>query len=54
MSFRALAISGFEISTRPLANASVKPFGQVEIINYSPGLVSEIFISRKIKLYVSK
>ena len=50
MSFHALAISGSEISTCPLRNASVKPFRQVEIINYLPHLASGIFIFRKIKL----
>ena len=42
--------TGLEISARPLANASVKPVGRVEISGYSPGLVSRIFILRKIKL----
>ena len=43
-------LSGLEISARPLANASVKPVGRVEISGYSPGLASRIFIFRKIKL----
>ena len=42
--------TGLEISTRPLANASVKPVGRVEIAGYSPGLASRIFIFKKIKL----
>ena len=42
--------AGLEISARPLANASVKPVGRVEISGYSSGLASRIFIFRKIKL----
>ena len=42
--------AGLEISTCPLANASVKPIGRVEIAGYSPSLAGRIFIFRKIKL----
>ena len=48
-----LIFQGFEISARPLANANVKPFGRVEIVNYSPGLASGNFIFRKIELFLT-
>ena len=38
--------TGLEISARPLAQASVKTVGRVQITDHSPGLASTIIISR--------
>ena len=43
----ASTLTGFSFSARPLANASVKTDGWVEIVGHSLGLASWIFISRK-------
>ena len=39
---KMLVISGFLFSTRPLANASVRPVGRVQIVDHLPGLASGI------------
>ncbi len=38
-----LLLTGLEISARPLAQASVKTVGRVQIMDHSPGLASTIF-----------
>ena len=43
--------SGLEISARPLAQASVKTVGRVQVTDHSPGLASTILISG---IYYSK
>ena len=37
---KMLVISGFLFNTRPLANASVRPVGRVQIVDHLPGLAS--------------
>ena len=38
--------TGLEINARPLAQASIKTVGQVQVTDHSPGLESTMVISR--------